>query len=43
MRLMHMLYDNYERNTSIEEIVTDEEMSEERDFINALLQTAVMR
>jgi hypothetical protein len=38
-----MLYDNYERNTSVEETVTDEEMSEESDFINALLQTAVMR
>ncbi|KAG5684988.1 hypothetical protein PVAND_014191 [Polypedilum vanderplanki] len=43
MRFMQMLYDNYERNTLVEETVTEEEMSEERNFINALLQTEIMR
>lgn len=40
---MRILYDNFEANSSIDEIVTQEEDEEENDFIAALLETSVMK
>lgn len=43
VKKMIVLYDNFERNSSIDELVTDEELREEREFINALLETAIIK
>lgn len=43
VKKMIVMYDNFERNSSIDEHVTDEELREEREFINALLETTVIK
>ena len=43
MKKMIVMYDNFERNSSIDESVTEEELREEREFINALLETALIK
>ena len=43
MKKMIVMYDNFERNSSIDESVTEEELREEREFINALLETAIIK
>lgn len=43
VKKMIVLYDNFERNSSIDELVTDEELREEREFINALLETTIIK
>lgn len=43
VRKLKILYDNFEANSSIDEIVTDEEIAEETEFISSLLQTSVMK
>lgn len=40
---MKVLYDNYEMNTKVDEIFTEEELTEERIFIDTLLETPVMK
>lgn len=40
---MRALFDNYEMDASVNEIVTDQEIQEENDFITALLKTEVMK
>ncbi|CRK98902.1 CLUMA_CG012182, isoform A [Clunio marinus] len=40
---MKRLYDNFEMNSSIDEIKTDEEEMEENDFIKLIMETSVMK
>lgn len=40
---MKLMFNNYEQDTSINEYVTPIERKEENDFIDAVLQTPVMR
>lgn len=40
---MISMYDNYERNSSVDELKTDDEMREESELIQALLDTAVIQ
>lgn len=37
------LLDNYERSTGVSEKVTDEEIAENNAFLDAILDTAVMK
>lgn len=43
VKKMRILYDNFETNSSVDEIITDEENAEELEFIISLLQTSVMK
>lgn len=43
VKKMRILYDNFERNSLIDEVETEEEENEENDFIAALLETSVMK
>lgn len=43
IKKMIVMYDNFERNSSVDELETADEMREENDFINALLETAVIK
>jgi hypothetical protein len=43
IKKMILLYDNFERNSSVDELVTADEMREESEFIHALLDTAVIQ
>lgn len=43
IKKMKILYDNFDANSSIDEVVTREEEEEESDFIAALLETSVMK
>lgn len=40
---MKVLYNNFERNSSYDETVTEEEEAEEIDLITSLLNTSVMK
>lgn len=40
---MKALYNNFESNSLLDEIVTEEELDEENEFVELLLQTPVMR
>jgi Endoribonuclease XendoU len=43
IKRLKKLYDNFEFNSSIDETVTREEEAEEMEFIDSLLETAVMK
>jgi Endoribonuclease XendoU len=43
IKRMKKLYDNFEVNSIVEETVTEEEKTEEFEFIDSLLGTAVMK
>jgi hypothetical protein len=43
IKKMILLYDNFERNSSVDELVTADEMREESELIHALLDTAVIQ
>lgn len=43
IKKMRLLYDNYVMDSYEKETVTSEERTEENDFLNEILDTAVMR
>lgn len=43
VKKMKVLYDNYEADSKVDEISSDEEHIEENEFISALLETSIMK